>query len=439
MSGFNLLQHIRKNDNSIVVWLFNIGTEKLWNKGTNALVKDKNEDVIVNHIEELNLLLTRKTDYVILRKKPDSEYINYLTQLGFEIPTILCPSVQNEEKSISELVLDDKELLKRLSEINGNHVVYFVPYGVSEFEEKIATLCGMKLIGGSNQQSVRVNNKIFSKNVAHELGFPAAEEYICTSVDEIKDAYGKLTSKYEKVIIKMPCNSSGQGMWVIENENKLNTVCLVIRRISGKIKNDKWIVEGWIEKELDLNMQVYVSDKGDVETFSVKEQLVHETLYVGSVMPSRLTNAQYEKCIYYGDKIGEYLFQQGYNGVFGIDALVDKNEQVIPIIEINGRFTLSTYISFIENKYPLKKIYAFYKRFKVKDKLNFYVLKNMLEDKKLLFDGGQGIIIYNSATVDSELAEGHVRVFCLAIADNYDDIKKIVDETIELFDGIKEI
>ena len=101
MMKFHLLEHIRKNDDNVVIWLFNIGLEKYWN-GEVFTVKNTKEDVVVNHMEEMNLLLTRKQDILILRSKPEESYLQALQEFGAEIPRIVWPSTENEEKSISE-------------------------------------------------------------------------------------------------------------------------------------------------------------------------------------------------------------------------------------------------------------------------------------------------------------------------------------------------
>ena len=59
MIDFHLLNHIRNNDDYIVIWLFNIGLEKYWN-GEVFTVRNTKEDVLVNHLEEINLLITKK-------------------------------------------------------------------------------------------------------------------------------------------------------------------------------------------------------------------------------------------------------------------------------------------------------------------------------------------------------------------------------------------
>lgn len=436
MREFNLLNHIRKeSDENIVIWLFNIGVEKYWNKYTNA-VKDPNEDIVVNHVEDINLLVTKKQDYMIMRKKPSESFLAELEAKGYEVPNIICPGVLDEMKSISELVLMDNELLEVLTCLGQKANTYFVPYGVSELEERIADICGLHLVGGTNDKSRIINNKIFSKKVARDLGLPAADEIICKTTDEIRNAYGMFREKYSRIIVKMPCNSSGQGMWIIDNEKKLDTVCAVINRISRTQEIEEWLVEGWIDKKLDLNLQVYVSEAGYVETFSVKEQIVEETLYIGSVISARIDEQQYKRCIEYGNKIGEYLYSLGYNGVFGIDALISMDGTVVPIIEINGRFTLSTYISFANMKYPDKYLYAFYKRLQTKGKkLDYESLIENLKENDLWLEESSGIFIYNASGIDSKLAAGRVRIFCMVVGENQESVELFVDRFSAICDA----
>ncbi len=429
---FNLLQHIKTGDSHVVVWMLNIGVEQYWNN-SKKICMDHKEQIVVNHVEELNLLITKKQDYLILRKKPDSLFLKNLVTAGFEIPHILCPSVNDEHKSISELVLNDQELLDEITTLSKRKKVYFVPYGVSYTETLIAQRCGMHLIGGTHEKNKIVNNKIFAKNVADVLGLNVARGIVCHNRIEISEAYEELRKSYTKVVVKMPCNSSGQGIWVIDDEKRLHSVLMIIERVMKIKKNDEWLVEGWLEKKVDLNLQVYVSEDGEVETFSVKEQIVNNVLYVGSVMPARITKEQELQCKEYGVIIGKYLYDQGFTGVFGIDALIGSNDEIVPIIEINGRFTLSTYVSFVQSKFVNKCIYAFYERFHTNEQFDYSKMQEVLDEANLLYDGEKGTFIYNSATLNAGYSGGNVRTFCMAIGDDFEQTEVLKKRICGLF------
>lgn len=428
LTDFNLLRHIRGEDrDSIVVWIFNIGVEKYWNN-IDGLISDKQEDLIVNHVEEMNLLITRRQDYLILRRKPSREYLAVLEKSGFEIPHIICPDIEDENKNISEIVVEDKKILSLLQNlVETNENVYFVPYGVSFLEEQIADICQLRLIGGESEKCKQLNNKIFSKEIAQKLGFMCPEGTVCRSVEEVKSAYKKLNKTYAWVIVKMPCNSSGRGMWIIDNEKKFKTVCMIINRFTKNDEDMPWIVEGWVEKKKDLNIQIYVSESGDVDVFSIKEQILNGTVYTGSIVPAEISTEQREQCILNGKKIGNYLYKNGFSGIFGVDALITTRYDIVPIIEINGRFTLSTYVSFIKHINKGKTVYSFYKRKHCPYNFNYDVLANEIKKRGLWLNDEGGLFVYTAATADSHLSKEVCRLFCIAVGDSRADVQKLYD------------
>lgn len=432
MKDFDLIKHIvDSEENSIVVWLFNIGTEKYWGDITSS-VKDENENILVNHMEEMNLLIARKQDYMILRKIPEESFLDSLSEQNFEIPNILCPQKEDESKSISELVLQDEPLQERLKEISKKGNVYFVPYGVSYIEEKIADMCGLQLIGAPHSVNKMINNKIFSRGVAEELSYKCTDGYVCKTYEDIENIYQELSKTYEKIIIKQPTGASGRGLWVIDNESTRKIVFLVIKRIFRKQSNSEILVEGWLEKANDLNYQIYVSANGDIKVFSIKEQLVDGTVYIGSYRPPRIAEQQLETYVQYGQEIGKKLYDKGFNGVLGIDSIIDKENNIVPIIEINARFTLSTYISFVQHKYPGKMIFSFYRKLKDNKQMNYALLKENMIENGVWIQQGQGVFCYVSETVNGRIANGNLRVFCMIVGDDEESINRIYNKVSEI-------
>ncbi len=422
MNKFNLLTHIKGlNDKATVVWIFNIGVEKYW-IGDISTVKDQKEDIVVNHIEEINLLLTRKNDILILRKRPDEDYLKYMQKKGFEIPTILVPDREDEALGISELILQDKKLLKRLKDLaSQNDNMYLVPYGVSELEEKISKMCQIKLVGASSDLCKAINNKIFSRSVSDELHFNKTKGSVCETYEDLREKSLLLLNEFPKIIIKQPCGASGKGLWIIDSERKLNSVLQILKRFYfGRSINQGWIIEGWYEKKQDINYQVFVHNNGEVEVFSVKEQLLDETVYIGSLMPPRVSDEIFHECIQCGKQIGEYLYQQGYCGMLGIDAIVTMDDILIPIIEINARFTLSTYISFLDSYRGDKYLLSFYKKIPITEKTNYLQIVKRLND--LDQDKNLEAFSYISETVNGQTVGQNGRLFVLNTLEMPDDV-----------------
>jgi len=377
---FNFIEALKNRaHNEKFIWLCNIGAEKYWHDQI-KIFGEENKSPLVNSIEEINLLLCKKQDIMILRNMPDSEYLKNAERNGFEIPIILCPTNKDENLSISELVLKDEKLLSSLKNIN-DKFVYFVPYAVTELEERIAEICGLTILGASSEICRKVNDKVFNREIAERLQLPITDGIICNSLDDIMTHY--LGWKYDsnkknmKFVLKNPYNASGKGMFIVENEKQLRIILSMLKKsnVSGR-----WLLEKWYENKIDLNYQLFISKDGDVDIFSVKRQFVNKTVYVGSMIPSGLKQNVLKQLESYGKQIGEYLFSIGYTGIASIDSMVIE-DIVIPIIEINARFTLSTYLSFLRERFNCK--YVLFKYFDIisQTPVSYQDILHLIEEK----------------------------------------------------------
>ncbi len=419
---FHLLKHIRENDDYTVIWLFNIGLEKYWN-GEVFTVKNAREDIIVNHIEEMNLLLTRRQDILILRVKPEEAYLRDMEKFGCEIPAIVCPGREDETKSISELVLEDDALVGEIKTLVADYdKTVFVPYGVSTLEEEIAAKLGVAMFGSSNEINKTVNNKVFSRRFAIEQGFRVSEGRICAGFEELEKTAEEMAERYPKIVIKEPCGASGKGLWVVDGKTRLRSTMLIIKRFFKNRLSGDWLVEEWCDKTADLNYQIYVGEHGEVEVFSVKEQKVNGTVYTGSVMPPACPEKVIEECKTCGTVIGRELYKKGYRGILGVDAMILASGELVPIIEINGRFTLSTYVSFVQEKTRADKVLAFYHRIALASGDDYTVIRDRLIRDNLWFQGGRGMFVYTSESIREQRAGETGRMFGLIFAGDEKDM-----------------
>ncbi len=426
--AFNLVQYLTvKRDKGVIVWLFNIGAEKYWNP-VHAGIVDRSEDRIVNRVEEMNLLLCRPQDILILREQPDERYLAKLEEWGFSVPQFLVPEHGDEDLPISELVLRDEKLQRRLADLAADREdVHLVPYGVTHLEEQIAANCRLRLHGAPSQVNTVVNDKIFNRVMAEQLGFEVCQGKICHSVEEVRAACDELMNRppfFEKVIIKEPYGASGKGLYIVESADKLSSILARISRFSRRNSEAKWLVEGWYRKKADINYQIYVSPEGAVDVFSIKRQILRDTVYIGSQMPAELDDAELQSYRAFGEAIGAYLFSIGYVGVAGIDSIIAEDGRIIPVIEVNGRFTLSTYISFVDRVLNGEKRFSRY--FKIFSAVPYThaELCAALEREGLLYrpERGEGVVIYTSGTLPyrPDQANGMYsgRMFALIMAPN---------------------
>jgi hypothetical protein len=103
------------------------------------------------------------------------------------------------------------------------------------------------------------------------------------------------------------------------------------------------VVEEWLAKRCDLNYQVTISRDGRVSLDFVKQAITESGVHKGHLMPPRLDAAQYAEVERAAQAVGRLLHADGYHGVAGVDAIVDSDEQLYPVLEINARLNMSTY------------------------------------------------------------------------------------------------
>lgn len=441
---FNLISRLTEDRGSgMFVWLLNIGAEKYWNPVQPGVI-DRNEDRIVGRVEEMNLLLCREQDILILREMPDPYYLAKLREWGFEIPRIWVPKPTDPWTPIAELLLQDEELLHELSAVaEANDDVWFVPYAATRLEEQISARCGLRLAAASSSVNAAVNDKIFNREIAVTLELPVCQGHVCGSADEIRQAYAELTEKppfFDRVIIKEPFGASGKGLYIVDSPAKLNPILLRVSRFSKNNPQAQWLVEGWYSKQADVNYQLYVSQDGAVNVFSVKQQILKDTVYIGSKMPIQLDMDIMENYREYGEAIGQYLFSIGYTGVAGIDSIITREGAFIPIIEINGRFTLSTYISFLERVLGDVKVFSRYFKVVTDEPIDFRTLCEELERKQLLYsrDSGEGVLVYTAGTLptvkDESSGKYPGRIFTLIVSRDWSRVEEIGSRLESLLD-----
>jgi len=443
-------QHLIKllgeeRERGVIVWMLNIGAEKYWN-AVHAGVSDRNENRVVARMEEMNILLCREQDVLILREYPDELYIRTLRELGFSIPTILTPNVSDPYKEISQLILEDNRLIAELRSLVSLHdEVWFVPYAVTRLEEEIAERCGLSLIASESAVNARINDKIANRMLAEQLGLAVSPGKACSSIEEVGDEYWRLTSgtePFSKVVIKDPYGASGKGLYIIDNPQKLMPVLAGLKRFARNRPDAAWLVEGWQSKLADVSYQLYISPEGEVEVFSIKEQVLRDTVYVGSRMPPDMSGEWLEAYRTFGEKIGRRLFEAGFYGVAGIDSIVTQDRVIIPIVEINGRFTLSTYLSFISRTLGNKKYYARYYRMATSAPLPYGKLCSELDSEGLLLTKArsEGVLVYTAGTLPIESdSHGEMytgRAFTLIAADSWLRVNEISERLDRFMDSL---
>lgn len=332
------------------VWLNNFECEQFWASARTARLfslTSPAENAIVNRMEEMCLWLAGEPDAVILRNAPAPDFLSYLAQIGIALPEILTVEPETVSPSISQAILDGERFCRQLNSLkNKDADLYLLAYGNTNLEEKIAAAAGIPLLGPQAAVAAVVNSKIFSRRLSRRLGLRTVPGDECESLEELERALLRIKPHVAaggKAVLKEAMGVSGKGLLVIENPEKLNQVLDFLKRRHKPELEYAFVVEQWIEKQKDINYQIFVTPSGGVKFLAIKESFADGAVHAGHRCPPNLDEAQMDSYREAALAVGRELHRSGYTGIAGIDSVVDREGKIYPVLEINARFNMSTY------------------------------------------------------------------------------------------------
>lgn len=386
-----------KVDNAICLWWFNVDQDTEWDQSAKSFlprVMSDNKSMIYG-MEQMLLMVACADDYVILRKMPESTVIENIKQIRKELPKIIILQGCKESDSISDFIISDSEMIQFIVDLAKNNDVYLVPYAVYSAEIKLAELTGTTLVGPKLSLAQWVNSKINSRHISKELGFCISEGYECRSLCDVENAIDILCShkKDTNIVVKEPYGSSGKGFLKIKNSADILLIKYLANKKEKKKETFNVLLEKWYENKTDINYQFFISEN-EISKIILSYQFVMDGVYKGT----KVISDEDDPIIPIVDKviieIGEFLQTKGYRGVCSIDALYVNNEIFIPIIEINGRFSLSSYISCLEclnDRCVVSQYYDLPSEITIECVQEHLIKHNIVYDK----NNREGVLIYS--------------------------------------------
>lgn len=391
-----------------LVFLGNFEVEEQWAIGETGLPRIGGSGrSIVNRMDEFALLLGGAGDVVLLKSAPDPDYLAHLTRLGISLPTVLTPAGQDPELMVTSDVVADPALLAELGRL-GAAGALLVPHGVSALEEELSRLSGLPLATPSAAVCKAVNSKVYSRKLADELGLRQAPGRTCETVAELADAAEwarSVLATGARVVIKDAFGVSGKGVSVVDDAKRLDRLVRMITAGARRAGSDTVavLIEEWVAKTTDLNYQLTV-DRDGTPTFDfVKEAVTHNGVHKGHRFPARLTAHQHDIIVEAATALGKHLGADGYHGVAGVDAMLDPDGGVYPIVEINARNNMSTYQAAVADQLVGRDSRAWARHYalRLNRPLAFAELDTALGSCRYDPDTGAGFVVNNFATVNA--------------------------------------
>jgi hypothetical protein len=427
------------------VWLNNFEAERFW-APRNAIQLPKfsqpTDAAIVNRLEEMGLFLAQYPDVLVLREPSDQAFLEYLSDLGFDLPIILAVNPVDKVTPISEAILADEAVRGKLSELAVEEgACYLLPFAKTKMEEEISAQTGLKSLGPSAAICERVNSKIYSRRIGNELGLRTVPGTECESIaalEECSERFAAHLSERRSVVLKEAMGVSGKGLYVADTNAKLRQIIGLIKRKAKPEDEVAFVMEVWIDKLKDINYQIFISPSGETRLLAIKEIVTRDGVHLGHRFPPDLTAAQiacYEES---AEAVGACLFEDGFTGLAGIDSIIDREGNVYPVLEINARLNMSSYQLGLEWLIdPRSCVLVKHYPLLLKRPLSFSDLKSSLgPDLFIPPRNNAGALIQNFAAVNVNFNPGDGapfkgRLYALIVGTSFEHVTEI-DERISL-------
>ena len=304
---------------------------------------------------ERALAMAQPHDIVYLREELDDAYLGFLQELGVGPDRRNLFSLDRDLKLangadsptlIDHLAASGIDASQFAGESRDCHISL---YHASPFAQPLAAQIqhhssGRVVVeGGCPDWAAQLNGKAFMRGVVEGLGIPMAPgeiaygdtpvellEAICNAAERHGGASGK-------VFLRADHSANG-----IDN---LAVDASAIRKIGPWLLARPHIRTYLVDRLVDVvaspNVQVCVHAHGHIEVLGVSDQrLGAELNHVGNAFTA---DAPIDaRVIDIAEKLGGYLAQGGYRGLFGIDLIETRDGELL-YVEINARMNGATY------------------------------------------------------------------------------------------------
>jgi hypothetical protein len=265
-------------------------------------------------LQFLPFLYADENDLVFTTEDPESSYFEQLKALGLPLPRIIHNptegSIVNCWGTTSSLYTWAKE--NRLT-----------------------------LDGPSPEIVKRVNSKAFSFLNAPKLEHGA----LLHNWEELCSWFGSFSGKK---VLKTCFGVSGKGHFHLSSLNDPSLLAFAQREWDKKLP---LIAEPWVARLFDFSTQWFLHKNGRKEFFgyTVCENDTRGH-YIGTVVGTK-EPVELNEHLKIAHQILDAMMIEGYFGHVGFDAMVFGDQQLQPIVEINGRKTMGWVAIALHNRY----------------------------------------------------------------------------------------
>lgn len=338
------------------LWVFNPGCEREIQESRHRPFLLDRAAFIERDLAPLLMFLAASDDAVLVAVKPPRESLLELQKAGFDIPEFLEVAWPPDAASISKKMRHRKF---------GRVKPWAMTEGICRWSQPLTENLRSGALAGYT------NPDFFSKSWSAEVASSAMlPRELCPDAAALQNLAWRLHDKGTTgIALKPNYGASGYG---------LRRVALETILVTGEIQLNNQIkfpivAEPWLNKVVDLSIQIEVEANGRVRVLDVTRPLIDTSgRYSGHALGrpftfpdatgqdlspdffSRLYPCWLEELRETALQVGKIMARENFRGPAGIDALVHRDPsgalQLQPVVEINPRLTMGRIALSIDRK-----------------------------------------------------------------------------------------
>lgn len=230
----------------------------------------------------------------------------------------------------------------------------FTPWGWTASAIQLGNKLGAIVNAPSLDLIKKVNSKIFSFNLEQEWGIALKGSAVANNFDELKAIVATICpNPDDKWVIKSPMGVAARERVLGRGASLNNAATIWVERQFKR--GEQLIFQPWLEVIREYGTTMYIQPDGKVEIIGISDlQTNGAGTGVGYLLGRKVDDGRLAELKQIAERTGKRLFQEGYTGPVGIDAL-EHSKGLHPLLEINARYTMGFVAVAVEKALNVKE------------------------------------------------------------------------------------
>ncbi|MRN57277.1 hypothetical protein [Paenibacillus monticola] len=368
-------------------------------------IPDRNAQRIVSVMDELMFLFCQPGDAILTRKPFNPVQKQYLQSIGFDFESNVFDLDPRSEldKCIFQLLCESDNKLQVSPFLEGQSIL--APFAVLPYAAQVCESYNLQCFSPGNEIVQNVNSKLYSHQMKDRLDIRNVGVIVHSS-EELHSEGQKLLSAGD-FLIKDLFGVSGKGNLLVQSSQTLDRMVSYITSQEQKGKYTQFVLEPLLHKKDDFSCQFYISAQGETTFIAVSKLLNDGFAYTESSTPDESFMQFLEAGNYFilMERLAKELFKDGYYGHVCVDSMILEDGEMVPLIEINARKSMSLIKHQVDQylqQYELRGNLSFLSVSSERPDFSYEQLLNTLHDEGLLYSPAnrKGVLPLSASTLE---------------------------------------